>query len=175
MKPTALSEAGSPLACLALLLLAACSPPPSGPPTSAQIQAFASQSDQLMRTMRNCDQAAQHAVDSSGAANYDGSVNAEGECEKTANTLVNYRFGGDIGQQFQDPLNGAVASCWAAYDAKARGLAKLAQSANAETAGDVGPLPDFGQIDGKVKACVAGLDKTARDQGFKAGVSMQGG
>jgi hypothetical protein len=158
-----------------VVTIAACAPPPpSGPPTQAQIQAFGRQADGLMRSIRACDRAAQHAVGSSGSTSYDGSLNAEGECEKTANTLVNFRFSEDIGLQFQNPLNGAVAGCWSAYDAKARGMAKLAQSANAETAPEVGPLPDFGQIDVKAKACVDGLDKAARAQGFKAGVAALG-
>jgi hypothetical protein len=124
--------------------------------------------------MRVCDRAADHVI-SYGGASYEAALNAEGECEKTANTLVNFRFGNDVGLQFQDPLNNAVATCWAAYDAKTRGLAALALAGTPQTTPDAGPQTDFGQIEAKVKACVAGLQQKAQGLGFKTSLDVTGG
>lgn len=150
--------------------VAGCSPPPSGPPTANQTAAFASQADDALKAMKACDLAAQHAIAASGTTNYDAALSAESECEKTANTLVNFRFDARIGQQFEQPLDDAVAACWSAYDAKARGIAKLAIPANPMASVDTGPAPDFRQIDSKAQACIASLDQKARALGFKAGL-----
>ncbi|QUD90098.1 hypothetical protein [Phenylobacterium montanum] len=173
--PTGLIRHCLPLfSLMGLLALADCAPPPSGPPTPAQTQAFVSQADTAIRAMQACDKAADRALAASGAISYDGSLNAESECYKTANTLVNFRFGQEVGQQFQKPLDAAVADCWSAYDAKTHGLEKLAMTANATTAPNAGPAPDFGAINGKARACLAGLQQRANSLGFKATLDDQG-
>ena len=156
---------------LALAALASCSPPPSGPPTTAQTQAFLSQANTLVQAMQACDQAATHAASPNGVTSYDGSLNAQAECSKTANTVVNFRFGAEIGQQFQQPLDDALGPCWAAYDAKARGLTALAMAADAVTASQAGPRPDFDQINSQTRACMAGLQQKANSLGFKADIA----
>ncbi len=145
--------------------VAACAPVPSGPPTPAQKQAFGDQARSVLQTMRACDQAAGRAGVGDGRVNYEAALSAQAECARTANTLENFRF--DVGQQFQQPLDSAMSACWAAYDAKARRLARLAMTINGVAKAD--PTQANGDADstnGGATACKADLTRIAHRLGF---------
>ncbi len=148
--------------------VAACAPVPSGPPTSAQKEAFGDQARGVLQTMRACDQAAGRAGVGEGQVNYEAALSAQAECARTANTLQNFRF--DVGQQFQQPLDGAMSACWAAYDAKARRLARLAMTINGVAKADPSQAnDDADSADDAAKACKADLMRKAHGLGFDTG------
>lgn len=109
-----------------------CSRPASGPPTPAEDSAYTNQARAAFVIMGECDASAQQASDVLGRNDadmrYGAVISAELDCRKTANTLENLRFDKKVGQQFQEPLNKSVETCWSAYDAKARRLAKVADT-----------------------------------------------
>jgi len=142
---------------------AACAPVPSGPPTALQKDAFVDQAQGLMRTMRGCDEAARRASVGQDRINYEVALSAQAECARTANTLENFRF--DVGRQFQQVLDDAMAACWRAYSDKARRLARQAMVINGAAQADQTSGDDHG-ADGDTRACKTDLMSKAKRLGF---------